>query len=272
MSGQPKVTCFIQSVVCVSGLGKNAVKLPPVVGRSFAAFLARLVHADFPTAVITIHDKRHTAWGGLAKALATSDEVAQMMKESIAAKHGGSGLMTGLGLIDKRAEYRGKTGLAQLLLAERGHAAEWWSVLNEMRIAKQLPEWVACQVVGTHAEYEHYDKTRQAFNLTVFALTDLYPGDNPAMLEADQQTLIELIETERTYSARWWSMLNGMRAREQLPAWVIAKKLGHGPDVDQWHAKKVAVNLYLFGVEHVRSVPKTDEAAQYLRNALKLEG
>lgn len=252
MSPRPEVTRFIQSVVCVSDHGIGSVELPPVVGRSFAASIARMVRADFPTAAVTIHDKRNKAWGGLA----TSDEVGQMVAEAIAANHGGAGLMTDLGLIDKRTEYRANTGLAQLILAERDHAAEWWSVLHEMRIAKQLPEWVARQTVGTHAEYEHYDKARQAFNLTAFGLTDLYLGDNPAKLEADQQTLIELIEAERTYSGRWWSLLNGMRAREQLPEWVIAKALGHGPDVDEWHAKKTATNLHLFGVEQVRHMTK----------------
>jgi hypothetical protein len=256
MSPRPEVTRFIQSVVCVSGDGIGAVELPPLVGRSLAASIARMVRTDFPSAVITIHDKRHKAWGGLAKALATSDEVAQKVAEAMAANHGGAGLMTGLGLIDKRAEYRANTGLAQLLLAERDHAAEWWSVLHEMRIARQLPEWVTRQTVGTHAEYEQYDKARQAFNLTAFGLADLYLGDNPATLVADQQALIDLIEAERTYSGRWWSLLNGMRAREQLPDWVIAKALGHGPDVDQWHAKATATNLHLFGVEQVRHMAK----------------
>ncbi|MEE5136177.1 hypothetical protein V2J83_11755 [Pseudomonas alliivorans] len=52
-----------------------------------------------------------------------------------------------------------KRFIADLLIAERKHASRWWTYLNEMRLARQLPDWCAGQKdVGDHLDYDAWAK------------------------------------------------------------------------------------------------------------------
>ncbi|GEM_PF-3151246 len=54
--------------------------------------------------------------------------------------------------------------LAALVNAERRKATMWWSVLNEMRLGGELPEWVKSQPIGTSADHDHWLEIREATN------------------------------------------------------------------------------------------------------------
>ena len=62
-----------------------------------------------------------------------------------------------------------------LIEAERQHASRWWAYLNEMRFSGDLPDWVKAQCVGTHPDYDRWDKDRKRMNLALFGSKDLYP-------------------------------------------------------------------------------------------------
>ncbi|WP_421526772.1 hypothetical protein [Pseudomonas brenneri] len=62
-----------------------------------------------------------------------------------------------------------------LIEAERQHASRWWAYLNEMRFSDDLPDWVKAQCVGTHPDFDRWDKDRERLNLALFGSKDLYP-------------------------------------------------------------------------------------------------
>lgn len=144
------------------------------------------------------------------------------------------------------------TGIVSLMLAEREHHSLWWSALNEMLLNRELPDWVMRLGVGGSADFERYDAAKSATNMILFGTTQVLPDDFPSVLIGDRQEQIDVIEAERTFGIRWWTMLNEMRAKRQLPDWVTKMSLGHGPDIEQWREKAGAVNLQLFGVDYVR--------------------
>ncbi|NAT16172.1 hypothetical protein CU666_16870 [Pseudomonas syringae pv. actinidifoliorum] len=51
-----------------------------------------------------------------------------------------------------------KTIIAELLTAERAHASRWWTHLNEMRLAQQLPAWCSSADVGSHADHDRWQQ------------------------------------------------------------------------------------------------------------------
>lgn len=51
-----------------------------------------------------------------------------------------------------------------LLKAERRHASRWWTFLQELRLHRQLPEWVAGQDVGRHSDYDAWNVDCRATN------------------------------------------------------------------------------------------------------------
>jgi hypothetical protein len=67
--------------------------------------------------------------------------------------------------------------VVELILAERRHATQWWTHLNEMRRRKELPEWVAADI-GTHDEHDLLLESRKAVNQALFGSDDL-GGDQP---------------------------------------------------------------------------------------------
>lgn len=136
--------------------------------------------------------------------------------------------------------------------AEREHASLWWGVLNQMRISNELPEWVRTKGIGSDADYEESLLERSIVNLALFGIDAIRPGDDVPRCIYERQRLIDLMESERTRNLTWWTMLNEMRARKQLPEWVMAKPIGHGPDHDLWSDKAAQVNQMLFGQSSVR--------------------
>lgn len=65
-----------------------------------------------------------------------------------------------------------------LLEAERQHASRWWTYLNEMRFSGDLPDWVKTQCVGTHPDYDRWNKDRKRLNVALFGTQDLCPLDS----------------------------------------------------------------------------------------------
>ena len=72
-------------------------------------------------------------------------------------------------------------------------------------------------------------------------------------LNTDQRrTLIDLIEVERSHASHWWTMLNEMRCRGELPHWVKEQEVGSAPDHDRWLTDCSYINQVLFGRASVR--------------------
>ena len=78
--------------------------------------------------------------------------------------------------------------------------------------------------------------------------------DTPIVsLNSDQRrTLIDLMEVERNHASHWWTMLNEMRCRGELPHWVKEQAVGSAPDHVRWLADCCSTNKALFGRTSVR--------------------
>lgn len=63
-----------------------------------------------------------------------------------------------------------KFAVAALIVAERDHASRWWSLLNEMRVGRELPEWVAKQPAGNSPDYDLWADNCKATNLALFGV------------------------------------------------------------------------------------------------------
>lgn len=62
-----------------------------------------------------------------------------------------------------------------------------------------------------------------------------------------RQVVIDLLKAERSHACTWWTHLNEMRCRGELPGWVKQKLIGSDPDYDRWDADCKATNLNLLG-------------------------
>ncbi|WP_092441490.1 MULTISPECIES: hypothetical protein [unclassified Pseudomonas] len=142
--------------------------------------------------------------------------------------------------------------VVDLILDEREHASLWWGVLNHMRIGGEMPEWVRAKGAGSGADHDQSMIERRAVNQALFGTDDLQAGDGAFPSSPDQSSLVDLFEVERERYLDWWTLLNEMRARKQLPGWVSAQSLGNGPDHDRWTEKAAETNLALFGRRRVR--------------------
>lgn len=142
--------------------------------------------------------------------------------------------------------------LPTLINAEREHALQWWGALNQLRTSNQLPEWVRAKVVGSDTDYEESMIEKRIVNQALFGIDEIRPGDDLQQCAFEYQNLIDLMELERTRYLTWWTMLNEMRARKQLPEWVVTNPIGHGPDHERWSEKAAKVNQTLFGQPRVR--------------------
>jgi hypothetical protein len=67
-----------------------------------------------------------------------------------------------------------------------------------------------------------------------------------------RRTLIDLIEVERNHASHWWTMLNEMRCRGELPHWVKEQEAGSAGDHDRWLTDCYSTNKTLFGRASVR--------------------
>lgn len=85
--------------------------------------------------------------------------------------------------------------------------------------------------------------------------TTLYEAKEGSVLhglsEEQRIAVAELIQAERKHAARWWTFLNEMRARRQLPDWVMNQAVGTGPEYDRYREDCESVNLRLFGTRRV---------------------
>jgi hypothetical protein len=94
--------------------------------------------------------------------------------------------------------------------------------------------------------------------------------DTPIVdLNTDQRrTLIDLIEVERNHASHWWTMLNEMRCRGELPHWVKEQEVGSAPDHDRWLTDCSHINKALFGRASVHG----DASQQMFRCHPELRG
>lgn len=79
-------------------------------------------------------------------------------------------------------------------------------------------------------------------------ITDNAAGDALLNLSASQrEKLADLLEAERKHATRWWTFLNEMRCRGELPEWVFKQLVGSCVDHDRCNADQEALNRALFG-------------------------
>ncbi|OLS60016.1 hypothetical protein [Pseudomonas putida] len=83
---------------------------------------------------------------------------------------------------------------------------------------------------------------------------DSVPAEAVITLNLDQRHQIaDLIEAERAMARHWWTMLNEMRCRGELPDWVKKQTVGNGVDHDRWSVACQSTNRAVFGkVRHIR--------------------
>lgn len=77
---------------------------------------------------------------------------------------------------------------------------------------------------------------------------DSVPVEAVVALNLDQRQKIgTLIEAERAMACHWWTMLNEMRCRGELPDRVRKQMVGNGIDHDRWSEARQETNKALFG-------------------------
>lgn len=69
---------------------------------------------------------------------------------------------------------------------------------------------------------------------------------------SQRRVLAGLVEAERSQASMWWTFLNEMRIRGELPDWVKAQSVGTASDHDHWLQLRTYVNKAMFGkVRHI---------------------
>jgi len=80
------------------------------------------------------------------------------------------------------------------------------------------------------------------------AWPEMVPHLAVVSLDAEQrQVLADLVDAERNHASRWWTMLNEMRARRELPGWVFERFVGSAADHERWLDDCAETNGALFG-------------------------
>lgn len=80
-----------------------------------------------------------------------------------------------------------------LLKAERRHASRWWTFLQELRLHRQLPEWVAGQDVGRHSDYDAWHVDCRETNRWLLQLDGhINAADKSRPVDDDVGTFIRL--------------------------------------------------------------------------------
>ncbi|VVP89102.1 hypothetical protein PS910_02700 [Pseudomonas fluorescens] len=75
-----------------------------------------------------------------------------------------------------------------------------------------------------------------------------------ALSASQREILADLLEKERSHASKWWSYLNEMRLRGELPDWVKTQGIGSHTNYDQMEETRIAFNSALFGKrEHIRT-------------------
>jgi len=65
--------------------------------------------------------------------------------------------------------------------------------------------------------------------------------------DAQRAVLADLITAEQRHATRWWTHLNELRRRKELPDWAKGKDVGNSLDHDLWCESRKALNQALFG-------------------------
>ena len=66
-----------------------------------------------------------------------------------------------------------RKALIGLLDAERSHALNWWTCLNELRVNKQLPQRAKPGPFGSHADYDAWAEDRKTLNRALFGQSNI---------------------------------------------------------------------------------------------------
>jgi hypothetical protein len=80
------------------------------------------------------------------------------------------------------------------------------------------------------------------------------------LLDQRSNEVAEAISAERTHATRWWTHLNEMRRREELPDWVAAG-VGTHDEHDLMLESRKAVNQALFGSDDLGGAQQYREVA-----------
>jgi hypothetical protein len=64
-------------------------------------------------------------------------------------------------------------------------------------------------------------------------LDDAYEDEQAKLAD-----VVAKVSAERRHATRWWTCLNEMRLRNELPDWAAAGELGRGADHDAWLADR----------------------------------
>lgn len=62
-----------------------------------------------------------------------------------------------------------------------------------------------------------------------------------------REALADLLQQERKHATRWWSLLNEMRFRGELPNWIKNQNIGSHPSYERLEEDRIAFNSALFG-------------------------
>ncbi|GLO23895.1 hypothetical protein [Pseudomonas putida] len=69
---------------------------------------------------------------------------------------------------------------------------------------------------------------------------------------SQRRVLADLVEAERSKASMWWTFLNEMRIRGELPGWVKTQSVGTASDHDDWLQLGEEVHRAMFGkVRHI---------------------
>ncbi|MBV6823849.1 hypothetical protein [Pseudomonas sp. PD9R] len=71
--------------------------------------------------------------------------------------------------------------------------------------------------------------------------------DTLILSETQRAVLAELITAEQRHATRWWTHMNELRRRNELPDWAKGKDVGSSHDHDLWCESRKALNQALFG-------------------------
>lgn len=80
------------------------------------------------------------------------------------------------------------------------------------------------------------------------------------LLDKRSNEVAEAISTERSHATRWWTHLNEMRRRKELPDWVAAG-IGTHDEHDLMLESRKAVNQALFGSDDLGGAQQYREVA-----------
>ncbi|HDY6081540.1 TPA: hypothetical protein RQ791_005240 [Pseudomonas aeruginosa] len=86
------------------------------------------------------------------------------------------------------------TMLRQGIRAERDLVSRLWSILNEMRLQRQLPEWAERAIDGTSQQWDEISTHRKQVDRVLF---ELVPGLREDVERTDRESYLEWRARER---------------------------------------------------------------------------